>query len=131
MLLLFKNIVYANSTDELNTKIEDILEREQYTTKYPQYAKYLQSVFELRRSWGLSFRQESGLRTRGHNTNNMAESQFLVMKESLLQTVKEYNINALFQKLSVDLEEHYINKLYSISSGSNDIFFHIDMLENF
>ena len=52
----------------------------------------------------------------------MAESQFLVMKESLLQRVKEYNINALFQKLSVDLEEHYINNLHAISSGSNDIF---------
>ena len=52
----------------------------------------------------------------------MAELQILIMKESLLQRVKEYNISALFQKPSVDLENRYINNLHAISSGSNDIF---------
>ena len=49
----------------------------------------------------------------GNHTNNFVESQFLVL-------VKEYNIIALFERLTVDLENHYKEKLLSVADGSFD-----------
>ena len=61
--------------------------------------------------------------TRGNNTNNNTEAQFLVIKDIVLQRVKEYNVNALFQKLGSDLNDHFKKKLLSVASGSFDGFY--------
>ena len=52
---------------------------------------------------------------RGNKTNNKAEAQFLVMRDF---RIKEYNVTTLFEKLTVDLEKHYKDKLLSAASGS-------------
>ena len=67
---------------------------------------------------GLSFREAYLMR--GNNTNNNAEAQFLVMKDFILNRIKEYNITALIEKLTVDLEQHYKDKLLSAANGSFD-----------
>ena len=46
-----------------------------------------------------------------------------MIKDVILQRVKEYNVNALFQKLTFELNEHYKNKLLSVASGSFDGFY--------
>lgn len=120
MLSLFKNAVYAETSAKLEEKIAAI-SQSHYTTKYPQFDVYVEDVCELKEAWSIGYRQEAGLSTRGHNTNNIAEAQFLVLKETLLQRVKEYNIVSLFEKLTDDLDNHYSNRLLSISSGSNDV----------
>ena len=62
----------------------------------------------------------SDLITRGNRTNNFVEAQFLVLKDVILRRVKEYNVVALIDKLTVDLENHYKEKILSIADGSFD-----------
>ena len=80
----------------------------------------MKNVFELKISWVLCYR--SDLMSRGHNTNNNAEAQFLVIKDKILQRFKEFNVVALFEKLGVELTDHYKNKLLSVASGSYDTY---------
>jgi hypothetical protein len=58
------------------------------------------------------------LLVRGNQTNNFVEVQFLVLKDLLLRRVKEYNVVGLFDKLTIDLENHFKDKLLSIADGS-------------
>ena len=46
--------------------------------------------------------------------------RFLVLKDVLLKRVKEYNLVGLFDKLTIDLENHCKDKLLSIADRSFD-----------
>jgi hypothetical protein len=59
----------------------------------------------------------AGLPLRGNNTNNLCEAQFLVIKDTILNRQKEVNIVGLMDKLTNELDQHYSNKLLSVSSG--------------
>ena len=107
----------TNDEDELEDKEE---EEEEATPRYPQFIAYLKDVLKLKYSWALCYRTE--LMLRGHNTNNNAEAQFLVIKDKILQRVKEYNIVSLMEKLIVEFKDHYKDKLLSVASGSYDSF---------
>ena len=87
---------------------------------YPQFVSYLKDVIQLKTSWALCFR--SDLMLRGHHTNNNAEAQFLVIKDKILQRVKEFNVVSLMQKLIIDFDDHFKDKLLSVASGSYDTF---------
>ena len=63
----------------------------------------------------LYFRTE--LPVRGNHTNNFAEAQFLVLKDIILRRVKEYNVVGLITKTTVELENHYKDKLLSVADG--------------
>jgi len=58
--------------------------------------------------------------TRGNNTNNPIEAQFLTLKDTILKRTKEVNINGLFEKLAGEFDEHYKVKLLNVASGSFD-----------
>ncbi|KAK7883018.1 hypothetical protein WMY93_029192 [Mugilogobius chulae] len=58
--------------------------------------------------------------TRGNQTNNFVEAQFLVLKDTILNRIKEYNVVALLEKITMDMEQHYKEKLLSVSDGSYD-----------
>ena len=119
----FKGILYAGTSGELESNYEDFVSGSQFSTKYPQFVAYLEDrLFELRYQWGISFRSESGLRVRSNHTNNIAEAQFLIVKENILHRMKKYNVVELFGNLVVEMNEYYVNKLLSIASGSNDMF---------
>ena len=57
---------------------------------------------------------------RQNNTNNYIESQFLVIKDQILNRVKECNVVGLLGKLVNELENHYTTKLLSVADGSFD-----------
>lgn len=86
--------------------------------KYPNLVSYLQNLYNDKESFALCFRTE--LPVRGNHTNNFAEAQFLVLKDVILQRTKEYNVVGLLDKLTINLEDHYKNKLLSIADGSFD-----------
>ena len=69
--------------------------------KYPNFLTYINTVYEDKDGWALPYRKTS--LTRGNHTNNTVESQFLVFKDTLLQLVKEYNTNSLFNKFTYEL----------------------------
>jgi hypothetical protein len=116
ILSLMKSIIYAE-TEDISERTDDLLEHS-LLEKYPNAAKYLGDVLEFKESWALAYR--TGLPVRGNNTNNYVEAQFLVIKDELLNRVREYNVVGLVDKLTINLEEHYMTKLLSIADGSFD-----------
>ena len=45
--------------------------------------------------------------TIGNNTNNKAGAHYLVIKDVILQSVQEYNMNAFFEKFTEDFNKHF------------------------
>ena len=79
---------------------------------------YLLTLYNDKEAFALCFRTE--LPVRGNQTNNFAEAQFLVLKDIILRRVKEYNVVGLITKITVELENHYKDKLLSVADGSFD-----------
>ena len=117
LLSLFKQVVYAESVQEMEEKYELLLS-DKSAKKYAKFVSYVGSVYETKHTWAICYRQPFLLR--GSNTNNYVEAQFGVLKDGILRRYKEYNINALLQKLLVDFNNHYKDKLLSVASGSFD-----------
>ena len=115
--LKYQKMIQAEDTESVASEGSD---EEDAVSSYPQFLNYIKDVMELKESWALCFRTE--LMLRGHNTNNNAEAQFLVIKDKILQRIKEYNVVSLMQKLVVDFQDHYKDKLLSVASGSYDSF---------
>ena len=86
--------------------------------KYPSLLGYLATLYEIRESWALAYRKD--LMIRGNNTNNPVESQFLVMKDEVLNRTKEININGLHEKIVTEFTGHFKVKLFNVSSGKFD-----------
>lgn len=87
LLVLFKQILFED--DEVEDLIDSFLADERVTA-YPNFIKYMESVFMDKESWALSYRKE--LPTHGNNTNNFCEAQFMVIKDDILGRQKEVKI---------------------------------------
>ena len=112
ILKLVKAIVYASNEDDVSEKTEQLLE-DSLLEIYPNANEYLNNVLYISGSWALAYR--SDILVRGNNTNNYVEAQFLVIKDEILNRVKEYNVLGLVDKLTINLEAHYQAKLLSIA----------------
>ena len=113
LLLAFKRILYAESEDDMQNYFDDLVC--DTAPNYPGFVKYITNVFEECEAWTMCYRVELPLR--GNNTNNLCEAQFLVIKDTILSRQKEVNIVGLMDKLTNELDQHYSNKLLSVSSG--------------
>ena len=120
LLLLFKKVLYAENEDDLEEFFEDLISCDM-VSKYPNFEKYVTDVFEEKEAWALCYR--TNLPMSGNNTNNLCESQFLVIKDEILNRQREVNIVGLMDKLTIELEQHYCNKLLSVSSGKGDFYY--------
>ena len=116
ILGIFKKALYACSEDVFEESYDELLDEMEEV--YPQAFKYFEDLYQERQSFALCFR--TSLLVRGNQTNNFVESQFLVLKDVILGRVKEYNLVALFDRLTIDLENHYKEKLLSVIDGSFD-----------
>ena len=112
-----KSILYAPDAATLDRLVGDLWSNET-VLKYDNAAIYFEGVLNLKESWCLAFRGD--LMLRQNNTNNYIESQFLVIKDQILNRVKEYNVVGLLGKLVNELENHYTTKLLSVADGSFD-----------
>lgn len=74
------------------------------------------TLYNDKEAFALCFRTE--LHVRGNHTNNFAEPQFLVLEDITLQRVKEYNVVGIITKITIELENHYKDKLLSVADGS-------------
>ncbi|XP_066926380.1 uncharacterized protein [Clytia hemisphaerica] len=116
IMCMFRKIVYATDEDSFETFVTEI--NELYGEKYKNLKAYLKTVFAYKERWCLLYRR--GLLTRGNNTNNFVESQFLVLKDNILCRTKEININGLIQKLVIEFMDHYKVKLLGVANGRYD-----------
>jgi hypothetical protein len=113
LLLAFKKILYAECEEDMQNDFDDLVG--DTASNYPGFVKYITDVFEECEAWAMCYRVELPLR--GNNTNNLCEAQFLVIKDTILNRQKEVNIVGLMDKLTNELDQHYSNKLLSVSSG--------------
>ena len=114
-LSLFKRSFYAETKQDFENCFSELF-NDGRCKKYPNLVSYLQNLYNDKESFALCLRTE--LPVRGNHTNNFAEAQFLVLKDVILQRTKEYNVVGLLDKLTINLEDHYKNKLLSIADGS-------------
>ena len=117
ILSLFKQCIYAE-TEELFENCYAELLNDDKCKSYPNLVSYLSTLYHDKETFALCFRTE--LPVRGNHTNNFAEAQFLVLKDIILRRVKEYNVVGLITKITVELENHYKDKLLSVADGSFD-----------
>ena len=120
ILLKFKAVLYAQEEEDMDEKFTDLLD-DAVVRKYPRFERYIKAVFTDRNMWALCYRKDLPLS--GNNTNNFCESQFLVLKDEVLNRQKEVNVVALIDKLTNQFDNHYQNKLLSVASGKFDGFY--------
>ena len=89
LLLAFKRILYAECEDDLEEHYDN-LASDEVMLKYPNFAKYVADIYKDRTSWALCHRAH--LPTRGNNTNNYCDAQFLVIKDEIINCQKEVNV---------------------------------------
>ena len=117
ILNLFKRCLFAEYEERFEECYDELL-NDGLCLHYENLINYLTSLYDERKAFALCFRTK--LRARGNHTNNFVEAQFLVLKDIVLRRIKEYNVVGLVKKLTVDLENHYKDKLLSIADGSFD-----------
>ena len=115
IMSLFKRAVLADTKELFEEYYNELLDK---IEPYENASLYFEELYSDREAFAHCYR--SSLRIRGNHTNNFVEAQFLVLKDIILKRTKEYNIVALLERLLVDLEDHYKEKLLSIADGSFD-----------
>ena len=117
ILKAFKSLLYAETEANLNAQ-HDTMIQDPIVTRYPNFVSYLADLIERKVEWALCFRAD--LLIRDSNTNNLLESQFLFVKDTMLRRYRLYNVNELINKLFTEFESHYQLKLMSVADSTFD-----------
>lgn len=113
----FKKVVYSKSKEEFEKNYELLIESNAVETN-EFCVKYFEDLCKMEKAWAIWYRKE--FMTRGSNTNNYVEAQFLVVKDGILKRQRQFNINQLLDKLLNDFEQHFKIKLLSVADGTFD-----------
>ena len=113
----FRKLVYARTVIDFDD-ITDKFMNSYVLNKYKNAVLYFNNLLELKTNWAHCFR--TNLVTRGTNTNNYVEAQFLVIKDTILQRNHQFNVNMLLDKLLKEFENHFKLKLLSVADGTFD-----------
>ncbi|KAF0310052.1 hypothetical protein FJT64_018873 [Amphibalanus amphitrite] len=113
IMALAKQLVYANNEAEIATTME--LVATEWGERYPLLDQYLQGFAARRQEWALCLRTD--VPTRGHNTNNIVESAFRVLKDSVLYRTRAFNLLQLFDFVTVQLSKHYARRACDVANG--------------
>ena len=79
-MAMTRAMVYATSGPEMNSRMVEL--EGDWEDTYPQFVAYMSGLLLRREEWALCFRDT--LPNRGHNTNNVVEAAFRVLKDSIL-----------------------------------------------
>ena len=82
----FRKLVYARTVIDFDDITDQFLNSD-ILKKYKDAVLYFNDLLELKTSWAHCFR--TNLMTRGTNTNNYVEAQFLVIKDTILQRTRQ------------------------------------------
>ncbi len=107
-----KELVYANSEDELSVKYQQLLKSPD-ATHHPNFVLHIQGLWDRRREWALCYRK--AFLVRGNHTNNYAEAGMRILKELVFSRVKAYNVVQMFHFLTETMERYYQSKLLSVA----------------
>ena len=84
ILSLMKLLIHGEMED-ISERTDDILKHRLFE-KYPNAKRYLQDVLDLKESWVLAY--QNSIPIRRNNTNNYVEGQFLIIKDEILNRIK-------------------------------------------
>ncbi|XP_030838984.1 uncharacterized protein LOC756446 isoform X2 [Strongylocentrotus purpuratus] len=111
LFALVKAILYADDFSGVESAY-DRAQNHPDVRRYPGFATHLETLYDRRQVWAQAFRLN--LRIRGNNTNNYAEAAMRVLKESVMQRSKAFNIPQLLDFLLSRLEGFYQRKLLAV-----------------
>ena len=118
LLILFRQVLYAESPDKLAEKLE-LLNSSDIVLKYPQFVEHLRKeTFPKMPAWSISRRIADGLPTNNNNTNNYVEASFRYVKNLQFNRHRAFNLTDM-AKLVMDNSEFYSFKC--IDAANNRI----------
>ena len=79
MMSAAKRLMYAQTAEHLR---DELVNAQGAFQKYPKFVEYLEALYSRRQEWALCLRLE--VANDGHNTNNIVEAAFRVLKDSIL-----------------------------------------------
>ena len=80
-----------------------------------QFVKYLTEYFTRKKEWCFSYRMN--VLNRSHNTNNLAETNFRLLKDTILGRLKAPNSIALLSYICFEFDEYYSRRLTDVAFG--------------
>lgn len=113
---LVKKIVFTRSQKELEEKYTNLIDCDQldsFAQRYPRVKTRLETFWERRSEWALSYRL--GKTFRHNHTNNYAESGIRVLKEIIFGRLKAYNLIQMFDFFTVTMEKYYTSRLLDLA----------------
>ena len=82
----FKQVLYEKDQARMEVLWEELLDFD-LVSKNSMLVAYLKTLYDYREAWAICYRTNKLLR--GMQTNNSVESQFLVIKDKILNRTKE------------------------------------------
>ena len=113
---MIKRMVFSKSQEELEERYQSFIKcdhPDSYAKKYPKLFKHLETFWERRSEWALSFRME--MIFRNNHTNNYAEAAIRVLKEMVFGRMKAYNLIQMFNFITDTMELYYKNRLLDMA----------------
>lgn len=86
-----------------------------FSLRYACFGTYMSNLYERRQVWAQAFRKH--LLIRGNNTNNYAEAAMRVLKDSILQRSRAFNVPQLVDFVLYRLEGYYQRKLLAVANS--------------
>lgn len=121
LINLIKKMVFSKSQEDLEERYYNTFVKcdhpDSYIRKYPNLLKHLQTFWERRSEWALSFCME--LLFGNNHTNNYAEAGIRVLKELVFGRVKAYNLIQMFNFIIDTMEKYYQNRLLDMAHSRN------------
>ncbi|XP_071511719.1 uncharacterized protein [Diadema antillarum] len=111
LFLYVKQMMYATDPHAVEAAYQRA-RSDPTVVRYHGYGAYLESLYERRQVWAQAFRL--GLRIRANNTNNYAEAAMRVLKDSILQRSKAFNVPQLVDFILCRLESFYQRRLLAV-----------------
>lgn len=116
LLNILKELIYAESSMELETRYQQIHEDE-VVSRYPNFKHHVSNIFTRRGTWALCLHQAANLPLRGNVTNNFVESAMRVIKEQVFNRLKAFNVTQLFHFLVTRFTAYYERRLVDVANN--------------
>jgi len=87
-------------------------------TAYPKVHSHIQQLFARKSEWTLCCRMDLLMRT--NNTNNFVERAMCLLKDSVLQSTKAFNVPHLVDFIITRFNAHYQRHLQDVANNRPD-----------
>ena len=116
---LFKELVYAKSSEEFKIKQNQLL-NDETVRKYPQFLNHVNDdILPRKDEWALSERIEKQLPTHNNNTTNYVEVTFRLTKDSQFSRVRAFNLADLLD-IILDDSSYYVMRCLDVSGNRTE-----------